>query len=98
MQRIWRKKVTRRELVKFNLPPCKILVKFGYSTRYGYETDERGRVILINGGRGKANGYIAVSCKREAGKKRNFAYVSGLKSQSVFFAPYLNFYSVARYS
>lgn len=45
------KKVTRRELVKFNLPPCKILVKFGYSTHYDdYETDERGRVILINGG------------------------------------------------
>ncbi|WP_297963051.1 hypothetical protein [uncultured Campylobacter sp.] len=44
------KKVTRRELVKFNLPLCKIRVKFGYSTRYGYETDERGRVILINGG------------------------------------------------
>ena len=43
--------------------------------------------------RGKANGfdYIAVSYKREAGKKRNFAYVGGLKSQSVFFAPYLNF-------
>ena len=44
------KKVTRRELVKFNLPLCKIRVKFGYNTRYGYETDERGRVILINGG------------------------------------------------
>jgi hypothetical protein len=44
------KKVTRRELVKFNLPLCKILVKFGYSTHYGYGTDERGRVILINGG------------------------------------------------
>ena len=77
--------------MKFNLPPCKILVKFGYSTRYGYETDERGRVMLINGGRGKANGYIAVSYKREVGKKRNFAYAGGLKSQSVFFAPYLNF-------
>ena len=51
-------------------------------------------------GRGKANGfdYIAVSYEDEAGKKRNFAYVGGLKSQSVFFAPYLNFYSVARYS
>ncbi|WP_298959276.1 hypothetical protein [uncultured Campylobacter sp.] len=36
--------------MKFNLPPCKILVKFGYSTHYGYGTDERGRVILINGG------------------------------------------------
>ena len=36
--------------MKFNLPPCKILVKFGYSTRYEYGTDERGRVILINGG------------------------------------------------
>jgi len=44
------KKVTRRELVKFNLPPCKIRVKFDYSTRYGYETDERGKVILINDG------------------------------------------------
>ncbi|WP_298051573.1 hypothetical protein [uncultured Campylobacter sp.] len=44
------KKVTRRELVKFNLPLCKIRVKFGYSTHYDYETDERGRVILINGG------------------------------------------------
>ena len=45
------KKVTRRELVKFNLPPCKTRVKFGYSTHYDdYETDERGRVILINGG------------------------------------------------
>lgn len=65
-------KVARRELVKFNLPPCKILVKFGYSTRYGYETDERGRVILINGGRGKANGYIAVSYEDEAGKNTKF--------------------------
>ena len=41
--------------MKFNLPPCKILVKFGYSNHYDdemyeYETDERGRVILINGG------------------------------------------------
>lgn len=41
--------------MKFNLPPCKIRVKFGYSTHYDnemyeYETDERGRVILINGG------------------------------------------------
>ncbi|WP_298783802.1 hypothetical protein [uncultured Campylobacter sp.] len=36
--------------MKFNLPPCKTRVKFGYSTRYGYETDERGRVILINDG------------------------------------------------
>lgn len=44
------KKVARRELVKFNLPPCKTRVKFGYSTRYGYETDERGKVILINDG------------------------------------------------
>ncbi len=48
-------KVTRRELVKFNLPPCKIHLKFGYSTRYDgemdeYETNERGRVIIINGG------------------------------------------------
>ena len=44
-------KVTRRELVKFNLPLCKIRVKFGYSTHYDdYETDERGRVILINDG------------------------------------------------
>ena len=43
-------KVTRRELVKFNLPLCKIRVKFGYSTRYGYGTDERGRVILIKNG------------------------------------------------
>jgi len=48
-------KVTRRELVKFNLPLCKIRVKFGYSTHYDdemyeYETDERGKVILINGG------------------------------------------------
>lgn len=43
-------KIARCELVKFNLPPCKILVKFGYSTRYEYGTDERGRVILINGG------------------------------------------------
>ncbi|MBS6152104.1 MAG: hypothetical protein KH703_01615 [Campylobacter gracilis] len=34
--------------MKFNLPPRKTRVKFGYSTRYGYETDERGRVILIN--------------------------------------------------
>ena len=40
-------KVTRRELVKFNLPLCKIRVKFGYSTHYDdYEIDERGRVIL----------------------------------------------------
>lgn len=45
------KKVARRELVKFNLPLCKIRVKFGYSTHYDdYETNERGRVILINGG------------------------------------------------
>lgn len=43
-------KVARRYIVKFNLPPCKTRVKFGYSTHYGYETDERGRVILINGG------------------------------------------------
>ena len=43
-------KVARRYIVKFNLPPCKILVKFDYSTHYGYGTDERGRVILINGG------------------------------------------------
>ena len=35
---------------EINLPPCKTRVKFGYSTRYGYETDERGRVILINDG------------------------------------------------
>nr|WP_314882366.1 hypothetical protein [uncultured Campylobacter sp.] len=62
--------------MKFNLPLCKIRVKFGYSTHYDdYETDERGRVILINGGaiswgRGKANGfdYIAVIYKRESGK------------------------------
>ena len=45
------KKVARRELVKFNLPLCKIRVKFGYSTHYDdYETNERGRVIPINGG------------------------------------------------
>jgi len=43
-------KVTRRYIVKFNLPPRKTRVKFGYSTHYDYETDERGRVILINGG------------------------------------------------
>jgi len=37
--------------VKFNLPPCKTRVKFGYSTHYDdYETNEHGRVILINGG------------------------------------------------
>ena len=36
--------------MKFNLPLCKIRVKFGYSTRYGYETDARGWVILINDG------------------------------------------------
>ena len=67
------KKVTRRELVKFNLPPCKTRVKFGYSTRYGYETDERGRVIRLMG-RGKANGfdYIAVSYEDEAGKNTKF--------------------------
>ena len=63
--------------MKFNLPPCKTRVKFGYSTRYGYETDERGRVILINGGAalrrgGKANGfdYIAVSYKRSGQKDK----------------------------
>ena len=44
------KKVTRRELVKFNLPLCKIRVKFGYSTHYDYETDESDIVLLINGG------------------------------------------------
>ena len=43
-------KIARRYIVKFNLPLCKIRVKFGYSTHYDYETDERGRVILINGG------------------------------------------------
>ena len=43
-------KVARRYIVKFNLPPCKTRVKFGYSTHYDYEIDERGRVILINGG------------------------------------------------
>ena len=47
---IAQKKITRRKLVKFNLPLCKIRVKFGYRTHYDYETDERGRVILINGG------------------------------------------------
>ena len=36
--------------MKFNLPPCKIRVKFDYSTRSGYGTDDRGMVILINGG------------------------------------------------
>jgi len=41
--------------VKFNLPLCKIRVKFGYSTHYDdeideYETYERGRVILIKNG------------------------------------------------
>nr|WP_314380430.1 hypothetical protein [uncultured Campylobacter sp.] len=51
MRRIWRKKVARRELVKFNLPLCKIRVKFGYSIHYDdYDTNKRGRVILINGG------------------------------------------------
>ena len=73
-------KVARRELVKFNLPPRKIHLKFGYSIDYDdemdeYETDEQGKVILINGGAAswdevKANGfdYIAVSCEDEAGK------------------------------
>nr|WP_315008775.1 hypothetical protein [uncultured Campylobacter sp.] len=66
-------KIARCELVKFNLPPCKILVKFGYSTRYEYGTDERGRVIRLMG-RGKANGfdYIAVSYEDEAGKNTKF--------------------------
>lgn len=66
--------------MKFNLPPCKIRVKFGYSTHYDdYETDERGRVILKTAGlpcvaRGKANGfdYIAVSCEDETDKKTKF--------------------------
>ncbi|WP_297943469.1 hypothetical protein [uncultured Campylobacter sp.] len=73
------KKVARHYIVKFNLPPCKTRVKFGYSTRYGYETGERGRVILINDGAAswgevRPNGfdYIAVSCKREVGKKTKF--------------------------
>ncbi len=45
------KKVARRELVKFNLPLCKIRVKFGYSTRYDdYENDESDIVLLINDG------------------------------------------------
>ena len=73
-------KVARRELVKFNLPPCKIRLKFGYSIDYDdemdeYETDESGKVLLINGGAAswdevKANGfdYITVSCEDEAGK------------------------------
>jgi len=73
-------KVARRELVKFNLPPRKIHLKFGYSIDYDdemdeYETDERGKVLLINGGAAswdevKANGfdYIAVSCEDEAGE------------------------------
>ena len=73
-------KIARCELVKFNLPPCKIRIKFGYSTHYDYETDERGsRVILINDGAAswgevRPNGfdYIAVSCKREVGKKTKF--------------------------
>lgn len=73
-------KVARRELAKFNLPPCKIRLKFGYSIDYDdemdeYETNEQGKVILINGGAAswdevKANGfdYIAVSCEDEAGE------------------------------
>ena len=73
-------KVARRELVKFNLPPRKIHLKFGYSIDYDdemdeYETDESGKVLLINGGTTswdevKANGfdYIAVSCEDEAGE------------------------------
>lgn len=77
-------KVARRELVKFNLPPRKIHLKFGYNIDYDdemdeYETDESGKVLLTNGGTAswdevKANGfdYIAVSCKREAGKKTKF--------------------------
>ena len=66
--------------MKFNLPLCKIRVKFGYSTHYDdYETDERGRVILINGGaaswsevRQTALINMAVSCEDEAGKKTKF--------------------------
>ncbi|WP_297924567.1 hypothetical protein [uncultured Campylobacter sp.] len=45
------KKVARCELVKFNLPPCKTRVKFGYSTHYDdYENDESDIVLLINDG------------------------------------------------
>ena len=49
------------------------------TTTKEYETDERGRVILINGeaaswGEVRPNGfdYIAVSYKREVGKKTKF--------------------------
>nr|WP_314521361.1 hypothetical protein [uncultured Campylobacter sp.] len=66
--------------MKFNLPLCKIRVKFGYSTHYDdYETDERGRVILINGGaaswsevRQTALINMAVSYEDEAGKNTKF--------------------------
>ena len=75
------KKVAKRKLVKFDLPPCKVYIELGYSIDYDdeideYDRDEQGRVLLINGRTAsweevKANGfdYIAVTCEDEAGKR-----------------------------
>ena len=75
------KKVAKRELAKFDLPPCKVYIELGYSIDYDdeideYDRDEQGRVLLINGRTAsweevKANGfdYIAVTCEDEVGKR-----------------------------